>query len=464
MPAKQTSAIIFTSLATIIVSLASVITIGHVSRQSDLIAQLVDQQSGKNSAEQVAQYPFQTVRQASVPANGWQYVEVPDGQKYSIYGLDMVPADGKTYGMAGGMAGFMYYYGYTPEQDGYWIPNSIEGDDAITNVDLLSSNSGWMTTNGTSGKIYRLSGQDWVQSYQSDDFWISDVSGVSNGEAWACGNAGSIFHYQNGSWTESMAPLPVNPTSGRPSNWLKAIDMYSPTFGAIAGQAYLMTYNGQNWKPQSLAKLLDPQDYQSLYYYCMMKDVDLVSETDGWAVGDCQEKDTAGEWVNFGSVYRWDGTAWTEFARLDSAELGDAGSGLNSVSMAGATRGWAVGGSCTIAEYNGTSWQMISECSIPADNPARKNRDNLQVVKAVNSEEAWVFGRMGIRLYYNANNLPLPTNIPTPTISPALACQYDINGNGTVGADDLLVILQNWNSSSLTKLLGVLRSMGTVCN
>jgi predicted secreted protein with PEFG-CTERM motif len=63
----------------------------------------------------------------------------------------------------------------------------------------------------------------------------------------------------------------------------------------------------------------------------------MVSADDGWAVGD------------YGTVIRWNGTAWSYVASPTTLPL-------YSVYMVSADDGWAVGYGGTIIRWNGTAW------------------------------------------------------------------------------------------------------------
>ncbi len=339
---------------------------------------------------------------------GWQFIEPISGQQTSYYSLDFVPdsqSSNNVFGIAGGTSGVLNYF-----QNNEWTVKPLDVGEAITGIDLLNTREGWLTASGMGdGKIFRFNGSAWNLEAQFDNFFIADISAVSTNEVWACGSAGSIFHYQNGSWSETPAPLPFSAT-GRPSNWLFTIDMYSSSFGAVGGTSYMVTYVNGQWNPQAMVKLADPADTTSLLSYCVMRDVDMVNESDGWAVGDCKEKDGSGNWVNYGGLFRWQQGNWQEHSRFPNS--------LTSISMASVTKGWLVGDQCTIAMYDGSTWQT-QVCPIPEDHHHRSLKDNLKIVRALNDKEAWVVGRWGIKLYYNEDGAPAQNpSSPPPKPSP----------------------------------------------
>jgi hypothetical protein len=333
---------------------------------------------------------------------GWQFIP-PVGNHTSLYSFDIVADSDSSnglWGVAGGTSGVLNYY-----NNGVWTEGILDANGAVTGIDLFDRNRGRLTVSGSGpSKIFRFNGSDWLLEKEFENFFITDISGD-----WACGSAGSIFHYTDGVWTESPAPLPG--VGGRPSDWLFAIDMFSSNSGAACATSYMLTFKNGTWKPQAMVELADPNNTTSLLSHCFMKDVDMVGEDDGWAVGACKQRITLQDpWEDYGAVYRLVDGSWQEQARFPSSLL--------SISMASKTKGWAVGDKCTIAMYDGKNWQ-IQECPIPDDSRFRNLKDNLQVVKAVNEKEAWALGRWSIKLYYNEDGAPVqPKPTPTPKPSP----------------------------------------------
>jgi len=76
-----------------------------------------------------------------------------------------------------------------------------------------------------------------------------------------------------------------------------------------------------------------------------LADVQMVSPTDGWAVGSWMDGSGSGLLVH------WDGTAWhPESTRTHQH--------LQAVDMVAADDGWAVGYSGAILHWDGTSWRQ----------------------------------------------------------------------------------------------------------
>lgn len=97
----------------------------------------------------------------------------------------------------------------------------------------------------------------------------------------------------------------------------------------------------------------------------MLHAVDMISVTDGWAVGD------------EGVILHWDGARWEQVASGTAAAL-------NSVAMVSADDGWAVGD--VILHWDGHTWQE-------KPNPAAAA---LQAVAMVAHDDGWAAGFRGI--------------------------------------------------------------------
>jgi hypothetical protein len=76
-----------------------------------------------------------------------------------------------------------------------------------------------------------------------------------------------------------------------------------------------------------------------------LNSIDLVSSTDGWAVGDD------------GLILRWDGENWT---RVQGPIQPSKGSDYRSVSMVSATDGWIAENSGHLLHWNGAAWTVFA--------------------------------------------------------------------------------------------------------
>lgn len=120
----------------------------------------------------------------------------------------------------------------------------------------------------------------------------------------------------------------------------------------------ILYWNGSDWSIQTTTSV-------SLW------DVAMLSTTNGWAVGQA-----GSGLVGDAAILRWDGSNWSAAAIPTGCER------LTSISMATATKGWAVGTDC-ILEYSG-SWfgrTYLASTSF------------LDAVEAVSTTDVWAVGQ-----------------------------------------------------------------------
>lgn len=132
--------------------------------------------------------------------------------------------------------------------------------------------------------------------------------------------------------------------------------------------------------------------------------VSMLSDTDGWAVGE--------KAPGYPLVLRWNGNIWTEVP-VPSIPMAR----LHSVSLISPTLGWAVGSKFIfpwdgydplILYWDGTQWERVSA---PVAGVV------LESVEMVSAKEAWAVGYRGIYsdaviLHWACNNW---TVVPSPT-------------------------------------------------
>jgi hypothetical protein len=181
------------------------------------------------------------------------------------------------------------------------------------------------------------------------------IDALSETDAWAAGEAGTIMHWDGQSWQ----PVPT-PTLAD----LRAIDMLSPTEGWAAGSGVALRWDGVAW-----SEVPNPTG-------SVMTSLSMVSPNDGWGVGSSTV-----------SIMHWDGAAWTRFSSSSGRLYG--------VSMASETDGWAVGGRfyepANAAEpvavrWNGQAWRGVD---VPV---ASWDWEYLTGVDVVAADDVWVVG------------------------------------------------------------------------
>ncbi|HPQ41801.1 MAG TPA: hypothetical protein PLV45_15645, partial [bacterium] len=172
-----------------------------------------------------------------------------------------------------------------------------------------------------------LSGGNWVVNRPATTAWFYGAAVTPGGDYFVCGDGGEIHRLQAGVWEE----LTSNTTS-------------------------------------------------------TLKDIDMVSDTRGWAVG------------LFGTVRVWNGTSWQYYSSQTSRFL-------RSVSGFSDSTAWAVGDLGTITRWTGTGF--VLETAV--------NSENLYDVQAVSDDEAWAVGENGTVLHRTVSGWAAYTHPTLPT-------------------------------------------------
>ena len=151
---------------------------------------------------------------------------------------------------------------------------------------------------------------------------------------------------------------------------LNAVDMLSSTDGWAVGEGgRIYRYDGSAWNLYTTTGT-------------GMYGLDMLSSTDGWGVG-----------AN-GRIYHWDGSAWSW--HTTTAE----GTRLYAVDMLSSTDGWAVGENGHIYHYAGGVWSRHTTTA---------EGEDLYAVKMVSSTDGWAVGRDGHIYRWNGTTWSLHT-------------------------------------------------------
>jgi hypothetical protein len=177
-----------------------------------------------------------------------------------------------------------------------------------------------------------------------------------------------------------------------------------------------------------------------------LKDVQALSSTDVWAVGDTSES---------GVIEHWNGTAWTAVwgtAALNQSRLFDVSAlSANDVWVAGATYTEWPSGAGLVMHWDGASWQSIST-------PASSEWHFLTGVDARAANDVWVVGKQHnvsepFAMHWDGTTwtvLPEPT-VPNLKIMHKVAAvgANDVWVAGLVDAgDDSETVMLHWNGSA----------------
>jgi hypothetical protein len=275
----------------------------------------------------------------------------------------------------------------------FTAPATLSDVAAVSPSDVWAVGGGWTDTEQPVITHWTGKGWDPVKSPEVPNLQYSfaSVDAVSASDVWAVGNGEAspssgfspvpvIAHYDGHAW--SMVPPPTPPAST--SDVLIGIDMVSATDGWAVGtrqgpltepsQPLLLRWRGGRWSSVVLPRLDGAR----------LTGISVRAGNDVWAVGS--QGDSA-------LIMHMDGTRWTAFTIPPGGV--DAFKELRSVTSVAAGEAWAVGASCVlqgddavcvplIMRLSGGVWQEVHS--------AGDGGTHLQDVIARSSDDVWVVG------------------------------------------------------------------------
>jgi hypothetical protein len=245
--------------------------------------------------------------------------------------------------------GVIYHY------DGdSWIEASCPITEAVRGISMLSTTEGWAVGGGyldyednwvDGSAILHYSSGQWQSVTSPITTPLHAVHMVSKTKGWASSET-EILHYDGTSWQV------FTDTAG-----FSDLSMLSTTEGwAVNGQGQVLHCSEENWHDRS--ELLDPGNFTSFNLH----DVDMISETAVWAVGGSRWYVDTG-WQYTSEILQYEGDR--RWVRASSPVTWS----LNAVDMISETDGWAVGEHGSIVHHNGANWEAVSSpvtCSLHA--------------------------------------------------------------------------------------------------
>ncbi|HYP39271.1 MAG TPA: hypothetical protein VEX13_02840 [Chloroflexia bacterium] len=160
---------------------------------------------------------------------------------------------------------------------------------------------------------------------------------------------------------------------------LLAIHMLNPSEGWAIGEEVILHFTSSTgtWEPQHMPG-------------GRPRDVDMLTSDDGWIVGDTFSPNGIAQYI-----LHYDGTAWSTVEGIPSDGQGYV---LTAIDMVSPTDGWAVGAN-TILHYTSGSagggrgkWESVK--------PNTDEQYTLYDIKMVSAEEGWATGWGGIIMHY----------------------------------------------------------------
>jgi len=223
---------------------------------------------------------------------------------------------------------------------------------------------------GHEGVAVKWNGTAWSSQTTKTTNWFRAVSLVpGSSTAWAAADMAGVclFLYWNGSAWESKIAGKVHFFGGS----VDGISMVNANAGWAVGSAFssaissyagtALRWDGSNWATLPLSTTAE------------LSAVDMLSTTDGWAVGE------------EGTLLHWDGAAWTARGGNPTSE------DLRAVDMLSATQGWAVGAAGVILHWDGSAWTAV----------ASPVTQDLLGVAIASADNAWAVGNSGVILRWD---------------------------------------------------------------
>lgn len=272
-------------------------------------------------------------------------------------------------------SGWMFHYDYTVNPNSAFIykyenynwsgvvmlvhsQRIVEAD-----IEMLSADDGWLVLGGWLGDpaaesvIYRWDGSNWVKITMITDpngIALSSLDVLNKNSVWALGTGNfwsSLYRWDGSSWSYAgKSPGGVWPSLD--------LDMLTETDGWAVGLDGAIA----RWDGSSLVQVASPTTAQ-------LNAVSMVNSSSGWAVG------------NAGTILKWNGAAWTIYASPTTADL-------KKVQMLSADEGWIIGAN-VVLHWDGTQWNPVT---MPVT-------DSFHDIDMTSASEGWLIGNSHLLQY-----------------------------------------------------------------
>lgn len=298
----------------------------------------------------------------------------------------------------------------------------IVNNSTSTNNDITQLNA-WAVGDG--GTIVMWDGTSWkaVESPTSLNLYSVVFSEPDNG--WAVGgsaNEGVILHY-NGTWSEW--------TRISFSGFTDQFDtvnntLYSVTVTSDGMNGWIVGAGGVtlNWDGNTWFGLMGASENT-------MRGVAMLhGSADAWAVGDQ------------GSIMHWTGTEWETMDSPTNLPL-------YAIEMIDENTGWAVGGSNdqgVVLNFTGTTWNVVNNFVF---GPEGETVDSLNYtiysITVGNQNSAWACGSKGFVMYWTGSNWECNDNIALGNLRGISMIHDSINQAWTVGDNGVIMAFNGTN-------------------
>ncbi len=254
---------------------------------------------------------------------------------------------------------------------------------------------------------------------------VQDVEVVGPDDIWFFGEfvSGSgapalAMHWNGSTFTVVATPSPAGGTPGwglEAGSAVSADDIWAVGGGSdgdYSASGYIVHWNGSQW---TRVQGPTPGTYQRLWA------VKAIASDDVWAVGDYFQAGAG----YFPLFLHWDGSAWTQVA--------SPGGGMSLVAFGSDN---VYSGGAGIVHWDGDSWQTVEDFSSVIG-------PSVSSISASTLCDMWAVGRQivgGDLLTFTAHLAPEEVG--------NFSLTGDLDGDGTVGAADLAILLGAWGTGS----------------
>jgi len=270
-----------------------------------------------------------------------------------------------------------------------WFAQTSPTERSLNAVSMVASNDGWAV--GNDGTIFRYNGASWSH-YETLPSRVN-LYGLhmrTSSDGWAVGAASppvttpsggfppTILRWDGAAWSS------ITPSGVALKQTLYDVDMLSSTEswavgnGTDTASAAMLKWDGSIW----VSVPSGTPTSASLF------GIDMLSSTDGWAVGCTDATGIPTPPCQLPTIIRWNGLAWSTVTPPPGIR------GLTDVFMLSPTDGWAVGytpttgGEGTIIHWNGAQWTRIP-------GPIMGTGGFLKSVHMMSPTDGWAVGYYG---------------------------------------------------------------------
>jgi hypothetical protein len=321
---------------------------------------------------------------------------------------------------------------------------SFRGIAALSSSDVWAVGSARVSITETSPLLAHWDGASWEVHTTADlqlqvgSLGLEAVDVVASDNVWAVGQRGLVLHWDGKGWKQMLLP------DASSSAWLYGVDAVSSEDVWVTGTGHILHWDGVLWTDATPS--FRPDSYAEVTY----KDITMLSDHDGWAIGSWS---TPTDRVEGGIVVlRWDGSRWNETpdatANSDDPEYSSSRYAANfccdpgrvmaigGMSVIGEKDIWSVGGLTAplVAHWDGSAWTSdacpsgeyvttTASGARPVSMPGFGGP--LYDVTTISDGVAWAVGaiydgpgKAGSGYVLDLRHGPCPTPVPTTTFVP----------------------------------------------